>query len=120
MIALSLRVYHGENSIFVNDWLVAGSQKLLNFCEVAGLADAYMKGEVTADLVNGRSITCKLGIDEAKDGYPARNKVVEYTVPKAAKSPASDTPKAKGLGVPESKRKAAMASNKPADEDIPF
>lgn len=123
MIAISLKVYHGAQGIFVNDWLVAGSQKLLNFCDVAGLSDAYLKGEVTAELVQGRNVTVKVGIDEAKDGFQARNKIVDYVLPKKAKADATATngekPSAKGLGVPESQRRAAVAAA-PKDEDIPF
>ena len=130
MIAISLKVYHGANSVFVNDWLVAGSSKLLNFCDVAGLSDAYMAGEVTADLVNGRTVTVKVGVDEAKDGYPARNKVLDYVIPKPSQKPAAaagNGGSVKGLGVPESQRRNAQAvkavkaaAGAPADDDVPF
>lgn len=123
MIAISLKVFHGATAVFVNDWLVAGSQKLLNFCDLAGLADSYMAGEVTAELVKGRTVHVKVGVDEAKDGYPARNKIVDYVLPKKPQgepvAEPADKGSAKGMGVPDSKRKAAMAGSNP-DDDVPF
>jgi hypothetical protein len=118
MIAISLRVYNGAQSVFINDWLLAGSQKLLDFCEVSGLADAYMRGEACLD----RNVTVKVGIDPAKDGYDAKNKIAGYVMKKekatAAASQEAPAQSAKGLGVSDSQRKAA--ANAPADDEIPF
>lgn len=130
MIAITLKVYHGANSVFVNDWLVAGGQKLLNFCDLAGLGDAYMKGDVTADLVNGRSVTVKVGVEDSQGDYPAKNKVVDYVAPKVASKPApanGSGGSVKGLGVPETQRRNAQAikaekqaAGAPGDDDVPF
>lgn len=122
MIAISLRVWHGEGSVFINDWLLAGSEKLLNFCDLAGLGDAYMAGEVTAERLMGRSVYVKVGIDAAKDDYPERNKIVDYVPePKRQAPPAAPAKpeSVKGLGVSETQRRNALASAVP-DDEIPF
>jgi hypothetical protein len=121
MIAILLKVYHEANSVLINDWLVAGSQKLLNFCDLAGIGDAYMRGEVTAELVNGRAVTVKVGIEE-QDDYPPKNKVIDYVAPKATSKPVANPESVKGLGVSDVQRRNAMASKAaaPPDDEIPF
>lgn len=118
MIAVTVQVYHGSQSVLVNDWLLAGSQKLLDFCETTGLADAYMRGEVDAEMVNDRNVTVKIGIEPAKGEFQAKNKVAAYVMKQNRPAPAR-TESAKGMGVSESQRRNAVANAK-ADDDVPF
>lgn len=115
MLALTVQVYSGPQSVLVNDWLLAGSQKLLDFCETTGLADAYMRGEVDAEMVNQRNVTVKVGVEEAKGEYQAKNKIAAYVM---AAAPAKKE-SAKGMGVSESQRRNAIATA-PNGDDIPF
>jgi hypothetical protein len=120
MIALTVQVYSGSQSVLVNDWLLAGSQKLLDFCETTGLADAYMRGEVDADMVTQRNVSVKVGVEEAKGEFPAKNKISAYVMKqKPQVQPAARQESAKGMGVSETQRRNAVANAKP-DDDVPF
>ncbi len=73
------------------DYLVAidsMAYKLRHFAEATGMLPEYEQGEMTADSMVGCTGKCKVGIQPAKDGYPAKNTIKDYikrTTPVPAK-----------------------------------
>jgi hypothetical protein len=83
MTALKLRI-DGESDKIIPDWLVAIDNmafKLKHFAETTGLIAEYDAGEMTAEMMRGRVGKAKVGIQPAKDGYAAKNKIVDYIKP---------------------------------------
>lgn len=94
MIALKLGVEDGERQKWVNDYLLAtegGAYKLRHFAASVGMLPEYEAGELTAASMRDRAGKCKIGIDPAKDGFAAKNKVTDYVVPAMAKAASGAT-----------------------------
>lgn len=85
---------------YFSDWF--NEHHLKHFCESVGIGADYAAGKVDSDnnAWNGKTGWVKLGIEEAKGNYPAKNVVDDYVV------------KEKGTAVP---------APKPAEsDDVPF
>lgn len=82
MIALNLKIYHGEQTRFVNDYLMDtefGAGKLRHCAKVCGLLDDYESGALNAPDMEGRSGFVKLGIEKDKTGkFSDKNTVLDY------------------------------------------
>ena len=105
MIALKLRVYHGERALCVNDWLMESMGfKLRHFCEETGLLDKYEAGTLRADDCDGKSGFVTLKVEPKKGDFAAKNAVKDYCKAKE-----------------EDKANAALASasTKDPDDDLP-
>lgn len=109
MIKLKLRVYSDNGGYFtVFDYLLESiPYKLRHFAYATGVSPAYEAGTLLARDCDQRTGRCKIAIQPAKDGYPAKNIVRDY--------------------LPEEKQNGAAApkpTTKPApelvDDEIPF
>lgn len=86
MITLTLRVFVGESSRQVTDYLLESMPgKLFHFCSYTGLAKQYQDGSLTADDCLGKSgyltITTQKGKpkdDGSGDFWPDRASVKDY------------------------------------------
>lgn len=93
MIALKLKVFHNEGFKLVDDYLVAAmARKVRHFCEMAKLVDVYEGGTLTAEHCKGVCGKVTIAIEDKEDGYPPKNKVGDYYVPKKAAAPAAAAP----------------------------
>jgi len=83
MIALGLKVYADDGRTpFVNDWLLEKMAfKLRHFCETTELMGVYERGDLKAENCLRASGRVQIDIEPAKDGYAAKNKVVDYGEP---------------------------------------
>jgi hypothetical protein len=84
MIVLTVRVYKEDGSFnLVTDYLLeAIAHKLRHAAEACGLLDKYEKGELTGEDFVGKTGMLKLGVQEAKGDFFAKNKINDYIVPK--------------------------------------
>lgn len=113
MITLTLRVFVGESTRQINDYLLDSMPgKLFHFCSYTGLAQKYNEGTLTADDCLGKSgyltIVTQKGKkkdDGSGDFWPDRSSVKDYIRNEA--------------GV---KREVISTPAKPAgaEEDVPF
>lgn len=86
MITLTLRVFVGDSSRQLNDYLLeAMPGKLFHFCQYTGLADKYAAGTLSADDCLGRTGYLTTGIQKGKekddgsgDVWPDRATVKDY------------------------------------------
>lgn len=87
MIVLNLRLFYGERTLFLNDYLLeAFGVKLRHACVTLGLGDKYEAGSVVAADFLGKTGFAKVTIkkDKLKKGepdrelYPDQNQVVDY------------------------------------------
>jgi hypothetical protein len=114
MIKLTLAVFDDAGSFrTITDYLLESlAYKLKHACEAVGLSAAYEAGEVEALDFVGKSGRCKVKVDPAKDGYPAKNSIADYIGVKQVAKPASRPPAARqpvGAGV-----------GPDLDDEIPF
>ncbi len=128
MFELSLTVYDGEKELKLRDWLMPDyPAKLQAFCKSASLWDEYQAGELVAGILTEANVRVKLGIEEAKDEYPPKNKVVGYVkrktaAEKMAEQSAPANP-AKLIGVaPKQQNQPTRAdmAKAPEPDEIPF
>lgn len=78
MIKATLKVFHGDSSQLVDDYLMeAMMAKLLHFCNETGLSDLYQAGELHAADCVGRCGRVKIDIEPAGE-FPAKNVVKDY------------------------------------------
>jgi hypothetical protein len=121
MIAVKLRVWHGEREAHVYDYLMATMGfKLLHFCEAAGLTDRYASGGLDASDCHGKTGRAVIGLEPASGNYAAKNTVRDYVghrETKVVKVGASAPPMTNRLG-PAAASPAASANS--AADDIPF
>ncbi len=110
MIAVGLKVYGNDGRTpFVNDWLLEKMAfKLRHFCETTELMAVYERGDLKAEHCLRASGRVQIDIEPAKDGYPAKNKVVDYgepeksdTAQKKAEAKWVDEPSSGGGGDPD-------------------
>jgi hypothetical protein len=77
MMKVKLHVYTDGGSQHIYDYIVPssnfGERKLKAFAKSLGLESEYNSGKLTPDLAIERSGKVTLGIQDAKDGYQARN-----------------------------------------------
>lgn len=100
MLKLNLKLYNAEgHSTRLFDYIINSEQwafKLRHFASSTGLLPQYEKGELSADSCVGRTGRCQLGIEKAKGGFPAKNKIDDYVPlvpgapPVAAPAPADE------------------------------
>lgn len=110
MIELNVKLYDTEgHSFWLYDYLVSSdgmAYKVRHFSAATGLLPKYEKGELTAADCIGKTGRCQLGIEPAKNGYRAKNKIEDY-VPLVAGAPLIASMSAKDVA-------------KELDDDIPF
>lgn len=108
MIVLTLAVFNadGERRLVYDYLLEAMAAKLHHAAGACGLSAEYEAGSLSAHDFYGKTGRLKLGIQAARDNFPARNTVRDYI--------AGDAPK---LGAPKPSAAPAMAD---LDDEIPF
>lgn len=96
MLKVKLGIEHDGRTRWVTDYLVATegmAYKVRHFAESIGLLAEYEAGDLHAADVRGRAGRCRVGIEPAKDDFPAKNKIIDYvpmgTAMKAAAGAAS-------------------------------
>jgi hypothetical protein len=84
MIELGLKVFRPDGrSEIISDYLLPTLPfKLIHAAQSCGLGGKYNTGVLTADDFIGKGGILKLKIQDAKDGWPARNVVADYVVDK--------------------------------------
>ena len=118
MIEIGLKVYSGEDTIYVKDWLMESvAKKLKQFCKAAGLSELYDLGTLTAEDCKGRSVRVRLKV-EASEQYGDQNSVADYPVD-TAHSEAVRTPQRQPAGVHYEKPLTQEEIDN-AGDDIPF
>lgn len=112
MIELKVEVFILEEnaSRFVFDYLMEKMAfKLRHFCAATGLIEAYEDGSLSADMCQGKTGTCKIGIKHSEE-FPSRNEIRDYIFKAVS---ASEQPKKAVSAV-------KPANNDLEDDDIPF
>lgn len=119
MIKLKLNI-HGDDGgdyhvyDYVADWFMGF--KLRHLAYAVGIGPHYEAGTIDAsgNSMNGLTGYCNVGIQKAKDGFPAKNTIQDYQPQKAKEVPeASDVPP-----TPAATPTAPAASH--PDDDVPF
>jgi hypothetical protein len=120
MIELQLRVF-GPNGQAkkVYDYLIEGamSYKVKHFAEAVGLTRAYEAGELSAYDCEGKQGRAKIGREPARDGYQAKNRVIDYEVATAAARPAQAAARAPARSAAQPARRHSPSD---IDDEIPF
>lgn len=110
MIELNVKLYDTEgHSFWLYDYLVSNDAfafKVRHFAAATGLLSKYEKGELNAEDCVGKTGRCQLGVQKAKNGFPAKNQIDDY-VPLVAGAPLIASMSAKDVA-------------KELDDDIPF
>ncbi len=79
MIELSLKVFVGEKTRLISDYLLeAMAFKLIHFCEATGLSDRYEAGILSAFDCIGSTGKLELVIQPGKGTYGPKNSVKDY------------------------------------------
>jgi hypothetical protein len=79
MIELKLRVWSASGGRVLTDYLLAETPaKLRGAAAACGLLTAYETGSLSDNDFKGKRGRLKLGIEKAKNGFPAKNTVGEY------------------------------------------
>lgn len=80
MIALNMKVYGDNRTVYVTDYLMEKMAfKLRHACDACELLKAYESGELQASDFEGKSGKVKLKIDTDKEGkYADKNGVADY------------------------------------------
>lgn len=117
MIKLTLCLYDTDGAkVFITDYLLeAMLKKLKHFCDSAGLAEVYARGELTAEACRGATVIVKIKqkIDETGQ-YPPKNEVDDYLTKKGLpKMPPAP------MGSQMSSGQLAEA-NRSLGDDVPF
>lgn len=114
MVELEVWIYDqagGRRLVF--DYLVSTEKaawKIRHFAASCGLLEQYNSGNLMANEMVGRTGKCQVGTQPAKDQYPAKNIIREYT-------------KAEQKNPAQAHRPAMARSKVPAgdiDDEIPF
>ena len=108
MAELKLKIEDESGRTFtVIDYLVATdgmAYKLRHFAETTGLLAEYEKGQMDAEIMEGRTGQCKIAVEPAKGTYRAKNIVTDYVIGADARTAAPAAPKTPDL----------------VDDEIPF
>jgi hypothetical protein len=117
MIELKVRVFAGETSRVVTDYLLdAMAGKLKRFCDSHGFESEYNEGVLAASDCIGKSGKCMLGVKVDKAGkYPDKNQITDYIV---ELTPITARPKAKRAAVATAP--PSSADMNVSDDDVPF
>jgi len=94
-IKLNVQIWNTSGaSRYVNGILHPNMEaQLRNFCEATGLMDKYESGSLSAEDCVGKAGVLKLGIEDDNNGYPPKNVIKDFVVPKAnAKINPADVP----------------------------
>jgi hypothetical protein len=86
MIAVRLNVFNAEGGRCVVFFYILSNQvwKLKQFAEATGMLADFEAGEMSAELMVGRTGRVKLGIEPAQNGYEAKNSVKAFLPGKQA------------------------------------
>jgi len=91
MIEMKVKLYDTDGRTFnLFDYLVASegmAYKVRHFASGTGMLAQYERGELKADDCVGKTGRAQVGIDKAKNGYPARNSIADYALVSAGKGP---------------------------------
>jgi len=85
MIVLSLQIFDhdGNHAQRINDYLLESMAfKLKHAAEACGFGDQYKSGDLQAEWFVGKTGQVRVGVEPAKDNYPARNSIKDYIVKK--------------------------------------
>jgi hypothetical protein len=84
MIELQVRISANGHSRTLADYLLAQRpEKLLHCTQACGIEDRYNAGQVADNDFKGKRGRLRLGVERARQGYPPRNVIADYIVPKA-------------------------------------
>lgn len=79
MIAVKLRVWHGDSERHVYDYLMASMGfKLLHFCEATGLTNRYAEGALDATHCHGKAGRAVVKVEPASGNYGPKNVIKDY------------------------------------------
>lgn len=108
MIKLKLNLFTTNGSYHIYTYLHPSMEFLIrHFCATTNIMKVYESGKLDARACNDRSGRVIIGIEKAKDGYAAKNKVVDFDVPVATEpNPVKPT--------------NAKAKEEPGSDDVPF
>jgi hypothetical protein len=114
MIKVTVRVYAGDRQMAITDYIDCDQQeKLFVIAASAGLLEQYHSGELQAyDLID-RSVKVKVGMDKGNNGYPPKNTIRRYVVPKGPK------PEPTGTGM-SGRQVASLNKQLEEDDSVPF
>lgn len=82
MIELKVKLFDAEGrSFWLYDYLVASegmAYKVRHFAAATDMLPQYEKGDLKAIDCVGKTGRCQLGVEPAKNNYPAKNKITDY------------------------------------------
>lgn len=82
MVELKVKLEGADGRSFtLFDYLVSTdgmAYKVKHFAKAVGLLSEYEKGDMAAEYMLGRTGRCKLAVQPAKGGYPAKNVIADY------------------------------------------
>lgn len=87
------------------------AHKLLHFCEGVGLYPQYCEGNLSAADLVGREGHCSVSMEDAQNGYPAKNIVEDYLVKDRKEAMAENKARVTGEIAP---------AQSEVDQDVPF
>lgn len=110
MITLALKVFDADGNVqTIWDYIVFGTnfgeRKFKHAAKACGLLNEYNAGSLSYREFEGKTGKCEIDIQEAQNGYGAKNVVKEYI-------------EKEGIGDEPVKKKPAEAA--PIDDEIPF
>lgn len=115
MFALEVWIFDQDsNKKMLFDYLVNSEKaawKIRYFAAACGLLREYEKGTLTENEMVDRTGRCTVGVQPAKDGYPAKNVIRGYIKQSGSQAAAAPAPKARAL---------APAGGGDIDDEIPF
>jgi hypothetical protein len=112
MIEVKVEVFNldEDTSRFIFDYLMEKMAfKLRHFCAATGLIEAYEDGSLSAEMCQGKTGTCKVGVKHSEE-FPSRNEIRDYIVKAVSRD---EQPKKAVIGI-------AAGKNVLEDDDIPF
>ena len=117
---LALRVYHGESSMVLTDYLMAGEKaawKIKEFAKAIGQVEMFDTGEFDPMNFIGANVRVSLKIEDSSE-YGEQNKIGKYLPPVAGAKPIAPRP------APPTPRPSAGKINTGhapmTDDQIPF
>lgn len=121
MIAITLRVFMPNgDTVLLNDWLMeAMLEKLLQFCNAAGLRAIYDQGELRDDDCVGKSVRVNVKI-KTDEVHGEQNQVKGYHSERPPTTEPSRPPVAKKSPEQANRALQEAANVKAGDEDVPF
>jgi hypothetical protein len=106
MIRLKLNLFTTDGNVHLYTYLHPRMEFLIrHFCATARILNLYQTGNLDARACNDRSGRVSIGIEKAKNGFAAKNKVLDFEVPVV--KVATET-------------KASVSQAREADDDVAF